>query len=98
MKSLQENGFGAVPEVGTDWFASIAAMGTEIMAFTAARIQQDLQMQQALLSAKGISEVQKIQMDFFQKAMEDYSTEINKLINIKTSPEARGTGHHSTPV
>lgn len=87
-----------MPGLGTNWLETMTAMGNEMMAFTSDRITQDLETQQALLGAKGLDEVQQIQMAFFQKAMQDYSTEIGKLMQVKATSDAQSETEHSTPV
>lgn len=97
MKSMQETGFHAPSISGTDWMDAMVEMGNEIVSFTAARIKEDVDTQQKLLQAKEITDVQKIQTAFFQKAMDDYATEYAKLLEIgKTvleKPQA-----HTVPV
>lgn len=79
---MQKSGFGATPGVGPDWLTKMADMGREMLEFTAARMKHDMQMQQDLLQAKGLAEVQQIQAQFFQKAMEDYAAETSRLMGM----------------
>jgi predicted ATPase len=82
LAALQSAGFGMMPGVGTDWMTTMSDMGREMLEFTAARMKQDMQMQQDLLQAKGLAEVQQIQAQFFQKAMQDYTNETARLMGI----------------
>ena len=58
-------------------------MGSEMLSFIAARVEQDVQTQSALLQAEGVAEVQNIQAQFFQKAMDDYAADAGKLMKIR---------------
>ncbi|NOR29850.1 MAG: hypothetical protein GQ539_01995 [Sulfitobacter sp.] len=97
MKSMQESGFHAPSISGADWMETMVEMGNEMLNFTATRIKDDVDTQQKLLQAKEIGDVQKIQTAFFQKAIDDYSAEYAKLVEMgKTlleKPQA-----HTVPV
>ncbi len=82
MKTMQDAGFNAKPGFGTAWFEAISNMGTEMLDFVAERVKNDVQTQHNLLHAKDISEVQHIQAQFFQKAMDDYAAEMAKLMDM----------------
>lgn len=82
MDSLQQAGFKAMPGFSTDLMETMADMGSEMLNFTAARVQRDVQTQHDLLHAKGLAEIQHIQAQFFQKAMDDYAAETAKLLDL----------------
>jgi hypothetical protein len=82
MQTLQDASRQSMPGFGAGWMDAMTKMGNEMLEFTAARIKEDAQVQHDLLQAKGISEVQQIQSQFFQKAMEDYSAESAKLMDM----------------
>lgn len=82
MDAMQQAGFKAMPGFGTNVLEAMADMGSEMLNFTAARIQQDVQTQHDLLHADGHAEMQHIQAQFFQKAMDDYAAETAKLMNM----------------
>ncbi|MCB1313411.1 MAG: phasin family protein [Sedimentitalea sp.] len=63
-------------------------MGTEALRFMSARMQKDLETQKAMLSCKSLVELQKVQADFYSKAMEDYRSEMTRLAGILSA--ARG--------
>ncbi|MCV2891901.1 phasin family protein [Lentibacter sp. XHP0401] len=95
MKTMQEAGFKPVQGFGTDWLEAMSNIGSEMLDFTAARIKQDVQTQHDLLHAKGLTEIQHIQAQFFQKAMDDYAAEAGKLMKMgkaitpDSSPKSR---------
>jgi hypothetical protein len=97
MKSMQETGLHAPSISGIDWMEAMVEMGNEMLSFTAARIKEDVETQQKLMKAKEVTDVQKIQTAFFQKAMDDYAAEYAKLLEFgKTvieKPQA-----HTVPV
>ncbi|SFT11121.1 Phasin protein [Sulfitobacter marinus] len=97
MKSMQGNGLHAPSISGADWMEAMIEMGNEMLNFTADRIKEDVDTQQKLLKAKEITDVQKIQTAFFQKAMDDYAAEYARLLDIGKSlmdkPQA-----HTVPV
>ncbi|MFX0546345.1 phasin family protein [Roseovarius sp. S1116L3] len=82
LKNMQTSGMQAMPGVGTNWMEAMSDLGSEMLSFTAERIRQDVQMQHDLLHAKGISEIQHIHAQFFQKAMDDYVAETAKLMQM----------------
>ena len=75
LEAMQSVKFPNVPDFGTSWFENVADYGQEVLSFMAARVEQDVQTQHALLHAKGVEEVQHIHAQFFQKAMDDYAAE-----------------------
>ncbi len=83
MDAMQQAGFKSMPGFGTDLLETMADMGSEMLNFTAARVQRDVQTQHDLLQAKGLAEVQHIQAQFFQKAMDDYTAETAKLMDMQ---------------
>jgi hypothetical protein len=85
MQTLQDASRQTMPGFGAGWMEAMTQMGTEMLEFTAARIKEDAQVQHDLMQAKGIVEVQQIQTQFFQKAMEDYSAESAKLMEMGKS-------------
>jgi t-SNARE complex subunit (syntaxin) len=85
MKNLKEAGFLAMPGFGASWMETVTEMGSHMMSFAAARIEKDIQTQQELLHAKDFTEIQHIQAQFFQRAMDDYITKTTKLMKMDTA-------------
>lgn len=80
MRHLQEAEFPPLPGVGTRWMETMSDMGSQLLTFMSARVHEDVQTQHALLHAKGLAEVQHIQAQFVQKAMNDYIDEMARLM------------------
>jgi enoyl-[acyl-carrier-protein] reductase (NADH) len=93
MDAFQDASTKMASGFGPEWLENMNNLGTEMLAFMSERIKQDIQTQQDLLQAKGIAEVQKIQADFLKKAMDDYSAEMTKLMDVGKTPDK-----HATPV
>lgn len=86
MHIFQNAGLQPMAGTGTGWLTSMSGIGTEIMAFTTARLHEDIQTRHALLHAKGIAEIQEIQTQFFQKAMDDYTAQTARLLKLGSTP------------
>jgi hypothetical protein len=69
-----------------------ARMWLDIMAestrFVSERLQNDLETQRAMLRCQSPTDLVQVQSDFFRKAMEQYSSEAQRLFQIMT--EATG--------
>ncbi len=70
---------------GMDWLETLSGMGSEMVRFTADRFKVDMQARDEIVSAKGLAEVQHIQTLFFQKAIEDYTAQSTKLMEMMKS-------------
>lgn len=68
--------------MGTAWFARMGDLSREVTSFVAERIKEDVQTQQALLHCKSLSDVQKLQAEFLQKAFDQYQAETGKLVEM----------------
>lgn len=71
-------------------------MGAEWLGFVAARLQEDVALQHALLHAKSPAEAQQIQLAFLDRAVEQYTAETGRMLNLSTrmlsvSAEAQDT-------
>ena len=82
LKAMQGAGFKDMPDFGSKWFETMNELGTEMLKFIAERMKQDTQTQHDLLQAKGFAEIQHIQAQFVQKAIDDYSAEMAKLMEL----------------
>ncbi len=65
-------------------------MGAETMRFLSSRMQQDLETQKAMLACTTLSDIQKIQSDFFSQAMDDYSAQAARMMEIMSSAAPEG--------
>lgn len=64
---------------------AIYAMGTETMQFLSSRMQHDIETQKAMLTCKTLEDLQKVQADFYKKALEDYSAAGAKMMGIMSA-------------
>ncbi|MEL6466708.1 MAG: phasin family protein [Pseudomonadota bacterium] len=82
MTSWQTAGLGALNWFGASTIERMSDMGAEWMSFVAERVREDVALQHAILHAKSPSEVQQVQMAFLQKAMDQYSAETGKMVEL----------------
>ncbi len=52
---------------------------TESTRFAAERFRKDLATQQALLNCKSVDEILRVQSEFYRNAIEQYTSELNRL-------------------
>ncbi len=57
-------------------------LGAEVMKFASSRIQQDLEAQKAMLACKSPQDLQKVQTEYFSKALEDYRLQIQRAMEV----------------
>lgn len=82
--TLEEAGLGKMMGPGTAWLESMAAMSAEVASFVAERLKEDVKTQHKILHCKNVSELQHIQAQFLQKAIDQYQEETGKLIEMST--------------
>lgn len=80
LTSAQTAGLGSLSWLGTKWVETMSDVGAEWLSFVADRVKEDVKTQHQLLHAKNVGEVQHIQAQFLQKAMDDYRDETGKLV------------------
>lgn len=84
MSQLQKMGFDSMSWMGTDWMERMSDMGSEVLQFMADRVQQDVDLQHRLLHCRDVNELQKIQAEFVQTAINRYTEETGKMIEMST--------------
>lgn len=72
-----------------NWFdphvlARMSGLGAEWFAFVAERIREDVALQHAILHAKSAAEVQTLQIQFLQTAIDQYAAETGRLMALGT--------------
>lgn len=80
LANAQTAGLGSLSWLGTKWVETMSDVGAEWLSFIAERVKEDVKTQHELLHAKNIGEVQHIQAQFLQKAMDDYRDETGKIV------------------
>lgn len=81
---LQEAGFTNLMGMSTAWLEAIGEMQAEVASFVAERIKQDVKTQHEMLNCKNMADLQHIQAQFIQKAMDQYQAETGKLVEMST--------------
>lgn len=74
--------FGPWGQVGAVWAEAMSGLGTEVMRFMAERVQEDVATQARLLQATSLDEVRHIQAEFVQKAIDQYTAETGRMVEI----------------
>lgn len=82
MKQFQEAGFGNMMGVSTVWMETLSSMSAEVVSFVAERIKEDIKTQHEILHCKNPKELQHIQAQFMQKAIDQYKAETGKLVEM----------------
>ena len=101
MKTLtdaQSSGLGSLSWLGTKWIETMSDVGAEWLSFVADRVKEDVKTQHELMHAKNIGEVQHIQAQFLQKAMDDYHDETGKIVEFCSQAMSDIQEHASKPV
>ena len=81
---LQEAGLGSMMGMGTAWIEAVSDMRAEVAHFVAERIKEDVKTQHEILHCKNVADLQQIQAQFIQKAMDQYQAETGKLVEMGT--------------
>lgn len=89
--TLQEFGFKAMTGMGIAWVEALSDMGSEVLSFVADRIKEDVKTQHRILHCKDAGELQQIQTEFIQTAVEQYSAETGKLVKMSQDMLAAAT-------
>ncbi|WP_299748521.1 phasin family protein [uncultured Tateyamaria sp.] len=84
MSQWQAAGLGALNWFGASSIERMSDMGAEWMTFVAERVREDVALQHSLLHAKTPTEVQEVQMAFLQKAIDQYTAETGKMIELSS--------------
>lgn len=81
---LQEAGLGSMMGMGAAWIEAVSDMSVEVAHFVAERIKEDAKTQHEILHCKNVADLQHIQAQFIQKAMDQYQAESGKLVEMGT--------------
>jgi hypothetical protein len=87
---LQEAGLGNMMGMSTAWMEALSDMGAEVATFVAERIKEDVKTQHEILHCKNAGDLQHIQAEFIQKAVDQYQAETGKLLKMSTEAFANG--------
>jgi hypothetical protein len=81
---LQEAGFGKMVGMSVAWMETLSNMSAEMIGFAADRIKEDVKTQHDILQCKNVAELQHVQAQFMQKAMDQYQEETGKLVEMSS--------------
>ena len=81
-KEIFAAAFGPWGQVGAAWAEAMSDLGAEAMRFLAARVQEDVGLQQRLLHASSLDELRHIQAAFMQKAIDQYVAETGRMVEM----------------
>ncbi len=82
MEKLQAAGLGSVNKMGSVWLKDMAALNSEVLGFVADRIREDIRTQQEIMHCKDLGDLQRIQAKFVRTAIEQYTEETGKLVEL----------------
>ncbi|NND43352.1 MAG: phasin family protein [Silicimonas sp.] len=80
--ALQNYGFNAMSGMSVAWVEALSEMGSEVLSFVADRIKEDVRTQHKMLHCNDMGELQEIQSEFVQTAIEQYRVETGKLVEM----------------
>ena len=83
--ALHKSGFGHLTGMGMAWVEAFSDMGVEFLGFLADRVKEDVKTQHKILHCRDMHELQHIQAEFVQRAIEDYQAETGKLVKMSAA-------------
>ena len=78
----QQASLGPLNWMGNAWIEAFGDVGSELAGFVAERIKEDVKTQHQMMHCKTPAELQKIQADFVRTAIEQYTAETGKLVQL----------------
>ncbi|TDK52160.1 phasin family protein [Antarcticimicrobium luteum] len=87
----QKMGMNAMAFMGGDWMERMSDMGAEMLEFYTQRVQADVDLYHKLLHCKDLHEMQEIQGEFLQRAINRYTEETGKIIEMSKSAMGGGS-------
>ena len=84
LSQLQNAGFGNMMGMNTAWMETLTDMSAEVASFVAERIKEDTETQHEIMQCKTATDLQHVQAQFIQKAMDQYHEETGKLVEMGT--------------
>lgn len=82
MAAMQQAGFQALNGMGAGWVEKMSDLSAEWVRFTSERFQQDVALQHKLLHCKTPAELQAVQAEFFQTAINRYTEEAGRMVEM----------------
>ena len=82
LAAWQGAGLGPLNWLAPNVVERMSDMGSEWLSFVATRVHEDVALQHALLHAKTPADAQVVQAKFLQKALEQYTAETGKMMEL----------------
>jgi len=73
---------GPFGQVGMAWMEAMSDLGSEFLHLVWERVEQDVATQHKLLHSSSMEELRHAQAEFVQKAIDDYTAETGKIIEM----------------
>ena len=95
MTTSQQEALETMESAGHALFEGLSLVQREIADFVAERIRQDMETQQEFLRCRTLDDVRQVQTHFFRTAMDQYTAEVSKLMNLSSEMAARSLERRS---
>lgn len=82
LAEMQQAGLKSMGLMGADWMERISDLSAEMFSFAAERFQQDVALQHRMLHCKSPAELQEIQSEFLQTAINRYTEETGRMMEL----------------
>lgn len=80
--AMQDQALKSLSQMGLVWMEGMSDLGSEVLSFVADRIKEDVKTQHKLLHCKNVTDLQHIQAEFMQTAIDQYTAETGKLVQM----------------
>jgi len=80
--AMQDQGMKAMSQMGFAWVENLSDLGSEVLSFVADRIKEDVKTQHKMLHCKNVADLQHIQAEFVQTAIDQYTAETGRLVKM----------------
>lgn len=88
----EQEAIEALDHVGAAAADSVAKAQVEIVTFMARRVQEDLDIQRALLDCTTLDEVRRVQTRFIERAVSQYAEETSRMMRLGGEAMTRAFG------
>lgn len=82
MAEMQRSALSSLAWFGNGWAEVMGEMSSEMLQFVADRVKEDVKFHHRCLHCKTVKELQDVQAEFMQKAVDQYTAETGKLVEI----------------
>lgn len=80
---MQRAGLGSLNWMGVAWLEAMGDLGAEVASFIAERIREDVKAQHDILHCKTAAELQHVQGQFVQRAIDEYTAETGRIVELE---------------